>query len=91
MTAPFGNHNAQALASRLIDKILPIVAADIEALKRERAGEEAVMRACRDVGAAVDRLDQMKFGPGELPARKSLERKARALARAMERYRDARK
>lgn len=90
MTAPV-SHNAQALASRLIDKILPIVAADLEALKREKARDEAVMRACRDVGAAVDRLDQMRFGPGELPARKALERKARALAKAMERYRNARK
>lgn len=41
--------------------------------------DDAVLSACRAVGAAVDKLEATKFSKAEISARMSLEKSARAL------------
>ncbi|MER9710192.1 hypothetical protein NKJ13_07970 [Mesorhizobium sp. M0174] len=45
-----------------------------------------IMEACRQVANAADTLAQAKFGVGEIAARKSLERAATFLGRAMRKH-----
>lgn len=52
--------------------------------RRTERLEQAVMNACIAVGAALDRLEQVKTTAGEPGARVALEKAARALRRAME-------
>lgn len=46
-----------------------------------------IMKACRAVGEAVDRLQRDRFTPAEFPARKALEKRALALREIMEKRR----
>ncbi|RUU24988.1 MAG: hypothetical protein EOQ98_19290 [Mesorhizobium sp.] len=93
MTMTVPPTEANALAVRLMGRVMEIVAADITASMpkpKPPARDRAVMAACREVGAAVDRLEQAKFGPGEIPARKALERSAKRLRTVLERHSNAR-
>lgn len=63
------------------------IAAAIPATKaKAHDGEADIMKACRVVASAADRLAQAKYSPGEIAARKSLETAANGLRRAMERH-----
>jgi hypothetical protein len=82
---------ARALAPVVREMLLAEVeriAAAIPVTTRAKAGdvEADIMKACRAVAAAADRLAQAKYGSGEIPARKSLEAAANTLRRAMERH-----
>ncbi|MES0164873.1 hypothetical protein NKJ87_02610 [Mesorhizobium sp. M0027] len=93
MTMAVPPKEAKSRAQRLADLIIPLIDAEIEASKpaKRSTRDQLIMRACRDVGASVDRLDQAKFGPGEIPARKALERSAKRLRTILERHSNARK
>lgn len=87
MTTGVEPHETKARAQRLVEAILPLIAAEIafKPAKRDTRDQET-MRACRKVGAAIDRLEQAKFTQGEIPARKKLERAARSLRAVLEKH-----
>ncbi|TIX73965.1 MAG: hypothetical protein E5V25_04075 [Mesorhizobium sp.] len=63
------------------------IAASVPKLKAKASQVDIdIMKACRMVASAADRLAQAKYGPGEIAARKSLENAANGLRRAMERH-----
>ena len=53
--------------------------------KRDRADAD-IMEACRLVAKTVDRLADAKYGPGEIKARRELEKAALNLGRAMRKH-----
>lgn len=82
---------APVIAARLTEATREVE----EAAARERAmllGSEArIMKACRDLGAAVDRLDQAKFtGLKEAGARMAIERYARTVRTLIRKREEAR-
>lgn len=92
MTMSIDASEARARARRLIDALVPLIDREIEEAKpKVPAGDRRMMAACKEVGAAVDRLLQAKFSPGEVPARKALEKSALRLRKELERQRHARK
>ncbi|MGB3834446.1 MAG: hypothetical protein WA975_21580 [Mesorhizobium sp.] len=79
----------EARAQRITRDIAPVISAaigaEIDSL-RAAAAERTLqdielMNACRAVGAAVDRLEQVRHTRGEIAARMALERAATALRR----------
>jgi hypothetical protein len=83
------------LARKLAPVVREMLMAEVERIAAEtlpatraKAGEadRDIMKACRVVASAADRLAQAKYGPGEIAARKSLENAANGLRRAMCRH-----
>ncbi|TPK38685.1 hypothetical protein [Mesorhizobium sp. B2-5-3] len=82
------------LARKLAPVVREMLMAEVERIaasipsSRAKAGEvdADIMKACRVVASAADRLAQAKYGPGEIAARKSLENAANGLRRAMCRH-----
>lgn len=88
MTAPVNPGQATAHAARIAEMIAPAIAVEIAAaaaISAHKTRDTTVMSACRQVGDAVDRLDQARFTAREIPARRALERAARNLRKAMDR------
>lgn len=83
---------AATIAAQVAPAIAAAIAAELAEIRIGRASQDRrerdVMEACREVGAALDRLEQTKFTAGEPAARQLLERMAVKLRRAMDR-RDA--
>ncbi|TPI39298.1 hypothetical protein FJW07_14045 [Mesorhizobium sp. B3-1-9] len=93
MTAPVENRIEGKLARKLAPVVREMLLAEIERLaastvakpKASKADDD-IMEACRMVASAADGLAHAKFGPGEIAARKSLERAATVLGRAMRKH-----
>lgn len=84
---------ADPIARRLLPVIRAMVTAEAEKLRQPvpkmtvARMDAEIMRACRKVAQAADHLEQAKFsGSAEIPARRELERAARALRRVMARH-----
>lgn len=82
---------ARALAPVVREMLMAEVerlAAAIKPVEKPKVSQADIdiMQACRSVAQAADRLAQVKYGPGEIAARKSLENAATKLRRAMERH-----
>ncbi|MER8814361.1 hypothetical protein [Mesorhizobium sp. M0965] len=96
MSHPLDKIVTTDLAMKAMGRVLQIVVEEIQATTPRRrpdpnATDRKMMAACKEVGAAVDRLLQAKFSPGEIPARKALERSALRLKKELERQNNARK
>ncbi|RWO29596.1 MAG: hypothetical protein EOS10_22390 [Mesorhizobium sp.] len=83
------------LARALAPVVREMLIAEVERLaaampvakpKAASKADDDIMEACRQVANAADRLAQAKFGVGEIAARKSLERAANFLGRAMRKH-----
>ncbi|RWF02980.1 hypothetical protein [Mesorhizobium sp.] len=87
--------NVDPLARALAPVVREMLIAEVERLaatmpaakpKSASKADDDIMEACRQVASAADRLAQAKFGVGEIAARKSLERAATFLGRAMRKH-----
>ncbi|MCF6111982.1 hypothetical protein [Mesorhizobium muleiense] len=85
--------NVEPLARALAPVVREMLIAEVERLaatlpvaKPKSKADDDIMEACRQVASAADRLAQAKFGTGEIAARKSLERAATFLGRAMRKH-----
>lgn len=83
---------ADPIARRVLAGVRRMVERELERVRAApprvvvmRADAE-IMRACRKVAEAADRLEQAKFTSGEIEARRSLERAAKSLRRVMEKH-----
>ncbi len=95
MTVPIDNR-ADPLAKKLAPVVREMFLAEVARLvaseppqpkpDKARKAEADIMEACRLVARAADRLEQAKFGPGEVTARRELEKAAHNLGRAMRKY-----
>lgn len=94
MTAPVENQIEGKLARKLAPVVREMLLAEIERLaaakvdkppKADKADAD-IMEACRLVARAVDRLEQAKYGLGEVSARRALEKAAHDLGRAMRKH-----
>ncbi|RUU48059.1 hypothetical protein EOD08_04095 [Mesorhizobium sp. M6A.T.Ca.TU.002.02.2.1] len=83
------------LARALAPVVRQMLIAEVERLaaampvakpKPTSKADDDIMEACRQVANAADKLAQAKFGVGEIAARKSLERAATYLGRAMRKH-----
>lgn len=84
---PLARALAPVVREMLIAEVERIAAAIPAAKPRTSSkADDDIMEACRQVASAADRLAQAKFGAGEIAARKSLERAAKVLGRAMRKY-----
>lgn len=83
------SHSAEieARATRLVELIKPMIAAEllVKPIVVPTRGklEDAIMEACKAVGKAVDRIEQVKFTAAERQARRDLETAARRLRTLM--------
>lgn len=79
-------------AARLADLIAPMIAAEIAIMPPPKPDgkEEALMRACKALGFALDRFDQAKHTKNEGYARNQVIQAARSLKRIMEGRHDGR-
>jgi hypothetical protein len=84
---PLAKKLAPVVREMLLAEIARLVAAEPPA-KPAKAGraEADIMEACRVVARAADRLEQAKYGIGEVAARRELERAAHILGRAMRKH-----
>ncbi|MER8560159.1 hypothetical protein [Mesorhizobium sp. M0578] len=89
--------NVDPLARLLAPVVRQMLIAEVERLaaaipvaKPKATGaskaDDDIMEACRKVASAADALAHAKFGVGEIAARKSLERAATFLGRAMRKH-----
>ncbi|TIR00846.1 hypothetical protein [Mesorhizobium sp.] len=94
MTRPLDNR-VDPIARKLAPVVREMLLAEVERIaasqpaakpKAASKAEEDIMEACRQVASAADRLAQAKYGVGEIAARKSLERAATILGRAMRKH-----
>ncbi|MDZ5697827.1 hypothetical protein [Chelativorans sp. M5D2P16] len=83
---------ADPIARRVLAGVRQMVVHEVERLKVPaprvivRGPDGEIMRACRKVAEASDRLAQAKFSSGEIPARQALERAAQNLQRVMRKH-----
>lgn len=82
---PLARALAPVVREMLLAEVERIAAASPVAKPKSKADDD-IMEACRQVANAADRLAQAKFGVGEIAARKSLERAATFLGRAMRKH-----
>lgn len=83
---PLAKALAPVVRQMLLAEVERLAAASPAKPKPSKADDD-IMEACRVVAAASDRLAQAKFaGVSEIPARKSLDRAATLLSRAMRRH-----
>lgn len=82
------------LAEKMSSAIRPVLEREVERRvgevvaqmkRRQKPRDRALMEACRKVAEAVDRLEQERFGPGEISARMALGRAAERLRAVMRR------
>jgi len=85
---PLAKKLAPVVREMLLAEIARLVAADPPTARPAKAGraETDIMEACRLVARAADRLEQAKYGIGEVAARRELEKAARTLGRAMRKH-----
>lgn len=80
------------IVARLVPVLRRMVASEVERLKVPAPRvlmarpEAEILRACRMVAEAADRLAQARYTQAEIPARRALERAALSLRRAMEKH-----
>ncbi|BAB54378.1 hypothetical protein [Mesorhizobium japonicum] len=95
MTARVENQIEGQLARKLAPVVREMLLAEVERIaasqprpkpKSVSKADDDIMEACRQVASAADRLAQAKYGVGEISARKSLERAATVLGRAMRKH-----
>ncbi|WP_274426767.1 hypothetical protein [Chelativorans sp. YIM 93263] len=83
--SPRLEERAREIAVRMLPQIQQMVLHEMAELSVPK-GEAEIMRACRRVGEAADRLEQAKYTPEEIRARREVERAAKALGTVMAKH-----